>query len=68
MKATVKIIFLNALKVVKINIPNTQFKLRIRIWFLSESKNLVGFGFRIWIAIPRKYERFYIRLNQIQVE
>ena len=41
MKATVNI-FLNAPKVLKINNPKLQFKLRIQIF--SGSKNLVGFG------------------------
>ena len=45
-----KIYFLNATKVVKIDNPNLQFKLRIRIQILSGSKNVVGF--RIRIAIP----------------
>ena len=47
MKATVNIkIFLNATKVVRINNPNPQLKLRIRI--LPWSKNVAGFR----IAIP----------------
>ena len=50
MKATVKIFFLNAKKVVKINNPTQKFKLWTRI--LSGSKNLVGFEFRIQIRHP----------------
>ena len=44
-----KYFVLNATKVVKINNPNLQFKLRIRI--LSGSKNVVGFRIRITTKI-----------------
>ena len=58
MKATVKIFF-NATKVVKINNPNTQFKLQIRILpkmrlkktdfsQIANSWNFSGFGLRIF--------------------
>ena len=55
MKATVKIFFLNAKKVVKINNPTQKFKLWTRI--LSGSKKLVGF------AIPR----YRYILNQVGI-
>ncbi len=52
-----KIFFLNATKIVKINKPNPQFKL----WIHSGSKNVGGFRMRSRIAISTFYKLFKIR-------